>query len=94
MPRTLLLANNTPDLPQRASFPQRKNTPIKNKSFLLPLRHHISGSAFASKAMSITIPPALEGLEPANLWSLFAQLSTIPRPSKQEERSETAIIHR
>ena len=32
------------------------------------------------------LPAALEGLEPANLWSLFAELSSIPRPSKHEER--------
>lgn len=32
------------------------------------------------------LPPALDGLEPAGLWSFFAQLSSIPRPSKQEEK--------
>lgn len=35
---------------------------------------------------AVALPPALEGLEPANLWSLFAELSSIPRPSKHEER--------
>jgi dipeptidase D len=30
------------------------------------------------------LPAALEGLEPATLWSLFGQLSAIPRPSKHE----------
>ena len=32
------------------------------------------------------LPAALEGLEPADLWRLFATLSEIPRPSKQEEK--------
>ncbi|KAL4521319.1 hypothetical protein Ndes2437B_g08090 [Nannochloris sp. 'desiccata'] len=35
---------------------------------------------------ALALPAALEGLEPANLWSLFAELSSIPRPSKHEER--------
>lgn len=37
-------------------------------------------------AMVTALPAALEGLEPANLWSLFAELSSIPRPSKHEGR--------
>ena len=35
--------------------------------------------------VAAALPPALDGLEPANLWSLFAELSSIPRPSKHEE---------
>jgi dipeptidase D len=35
---------------------------------------------------SVALPAALEGLEPSNLWSLFAELSSIPRPSKHEEK--------
>ncbi len=39
--------------------------------------------------MTTSPPPAVAnpfaGLEPARLWQLFAELSTIPRPSKKEE---------
>lgn len=43
-------------------------------------------SHLCSATMVETLPPALEGLEPATLWRFFAQLSEIPRPSKHEEK--------
>ena len=36
--------------------------------------------------MPSALPQALEGLEPPALWEIFGQLSSIPRPSKHEER--------
>ena len=40
--------------------------------------------------MPPSLPPssaaAIANLEPATLWQHFATLSTIPRPSKQEDR--------
>jgi hypothetical protein len=44
--------------------------------------HTCSASAMANT----TLPAALEGLEPAGLWALFGQLSSIPRPSKHEDK--------
>jgi dipeptidase D len=61
-------------------------------SLFHPTLGHSSSSPATSKSRSTTmvaaaaLPAALEGLEPANLWSLFAELSSIPRPSKHEER--------
>lgn len=35
---------------------------------------------------AIPVPEVLHGLEPANVWRFFGELSTIPRPSYKEER--------
>jgi dipeptidase D len=43
-----------------------------------------AAAAAAMPAAARPLPAALEGLEPAALWSLFGQLSAIPRPSKHE----------
>lgn len=32
------------------------------------------------------LPAALEGLQPAGLWSVFGKLTSLPRPSKHEDR--------
>ena len=45
------------------------------------------GSHSAPPTMpAFEVPPAVDGLEPVSLWTFFAQLSSIPRPSKHEER--------
>ena len=49
----------------------------------------LSSISTVTAANKVTIPSdniqAIEGLEPASLWSHFATLSSIPRPSKKEE---------
>ena len=39
-----------------------------------------------SSDMAVGAPSPIEGLEPANVWAFFQQLTQIPRPSKHEEK--------
>jgi dipeptidase D len=53
------------------------------------LEGHISGrksSTFMLSKSTNSSAEAVAGLEPANLWSLFGTLSSIPRPSFHEEK--------
>jgi hypothetical protein len=34
----------------------------------------------------MTVSRAVDGLQPANVWGFFEQLTKIPRPSKHEEK--------
>jgi hypothetical protein len=44
----------------------------------------INGSTLAENRMTVESP--LAGLQPANVWGFFEQLTKIPRPSKHEEK--------
>jgi hypothetical protein len=60
---------------------------LRKSAPLLPLDHARSLRTRAAPLSDImpALPSALNGLEPASVWSFFGQLSSIPRPSKQEE---------
>eukprot|EP00980_Cylindrotheca_fusiformis_P007460 scaffold1538_cov109-Cylindrotheca_fusiformis.AAC.2 len=71
----------------------RATTPLRRLTSALLVassRSFSSTAGMAQSKMTVTVPPenleAIASLEPKALWSQFATLSSIPRPSKQEEQ--------
>lgn len=50
------------------------------------IRQSPTTTASAVKPTSMTVASPVSGLEPANVWGFFEQLTKIPRPSKHEEK--------
>ncbi len=51
-----------------------------------------SAALLAPSSMTVTSP--VSGLEPANVWGFFEQLTKIPRPSKHEEKCGSPLAQR
>lgn len=62
-------------------------------AFAAPSRRMSGTSSFQPPAVPAETTAAVQGLEPACVWSHFATLSSIPRPSGQEEAVLSYIKH-